>query len=52
MPADGSHLCVVFPEHPEEVQQRVGQRALSGDVFSGTGHPLETMDSRFFTMLP
>lgn len=47
----GSHLCVVLPEHPEEVQQRVGQRTLSGDVLSGTGHSLETIDNRFFTLL-
>lgn len=40
--ACGSYLCVVLPEHPEEVQQGVGQRALSGYVLSGAGHSLDT----------
>lgn len=42
MPTDGSYLCVVLPEHPEEVQHCVGQRALSGDVLSGARHSLDT----------
>lgn len=48
---DGPYLRVVLPEHPEEVQQRVGQRTLSGNVLSGAGHPLETNIHRCFTML-
>lgn len=45
--ATDSYLCVVLPEHPEEVPQGVGQRALSGDVLSGAGHPLDTRTETF-----
>lgn len=48
---DGPYLRVVLPEHPEEVQQCVGQRTLSGNVLSGARHPLETNIHRCFTML-
>lgn len=39
----GSYLCIVLPKHPQEVEYRVRQRTLSGDVGPGTRHSLESM---------
>lgn len=37
-----SHLYLVLPDHPEEIQQGVRERSLRGDVGPGARHALWT----------